>query len=735
MNEIKPYRSTTNTLVPRNGAYVSHDLGLQAYSSVPVPERSPLLEYWEALRRNKIIILAVAFCGLLAGGLFTYVQTPMYRARTTLELQGVNENLLNMKSFDPNAAAEYSTEAYIQTQIQIIKSDSLLERAANKLNYPNRPEFSTPVKASGLLEKFGFRKTSTPTVRERILSSLRSRLRVEAAGLTRILEISFDSPDPEQAAEFLNALAHEYIGQSLEARGSGSQATNQWLAQQLADFKAKLEASDNQLQAYARKTGLIFTNEKDNLVEEKLRQVQTGLSQAEAERIIKQSQYEMAKSSPPESLPEVLNDGSLRDYQSKLTELNRQVAELSATLTPEHYRVQRLQAQIVEVKNALNQQRVNIVNRIRNEFEAAQRRENLLRAEYNKEHGVLTGQAGETTRYNVLKREVDANRQMYDALLQRMKESNIASALRTSGIRVLDPAVAPSQPYKPNAPVNIVIGLFSGLLLAIGIAVVRARNDTTLHLPGEVTNSLSVPELGLIPAGKGKNLELVTWERKVSPMAESFRSTVASMMFADGKDGVGKDGKTSRVVVFTSANPGEGKSTVITNVAIAWAQTRNQRVLLIDADTRRPMLHKFLGLPNTVGIMDLLIGTDPISTAGIAPAIQETFVPNLSLMACGEGTSDLVTPLYSPRLQQLLAVCREKYDVVLIDTPPMLQMPDARILGRLADRVILVVRSGKTARGAAVFAAQKFAEDGTPIFGGILNSFDLTGSAYPYRGY
>jgi succinoglycan biosynthesis transport protein ExoP len=728
MNEITPYRSTTNAPVPRTGAYVSHDL--QAYSSLPVNGRSPLPEYWEALRRHKFIILAVALCGLFAGGLFTYLQTPMYRARTTLELQGVNENLLNMKSFDPNAAAEYSTEAYIQTQIQILKSDSLLERAANKLNYPERPEFSAPANPSGWRKMLGLRQKATPTVRERMLASLRSRLRVEAAGLTRILELTFDSPDPEQAAEFLNAWAQEYIGQNLEARGSGSQATNKWLTQQLADFKAKLEASDNQLQAYARKTGLIFTNEKDNLVEEKLRQVQNGLSQAEAERIIKQSQYEMAKSSPPESLPEVLNDGSLRDYQAKLTELNRQLAEFSATLTPEHYKIQRLQAQITEVKSALNQQRGNIVNRIRNEFEAAQRRESLLRAEYNKEHGVLTGQAGETTRYNVLKREVDANRQMYDALLQRMKESNIASAMRTSGIRVLDPAVAPSQPYKPNGPLNLMIGLFSALLLAIGMAVVLARNDATLHLPGEVSNSLSVPELGLIPAGKGKNLELVTWEQKVSPMAESFRSTVASMMFADENDG-----KASRVIVFTSASPGEGKSTVITNVAIAWAQTRNQRVLLIDADTRRPVLHKFLGLPNTVGIMDLLIGTEPITDAAIVPAIQETFVPNLSLMARGAGISDLVTPLYSPRLQQLLAVCREKYDVVLIDTPPMLQMPDARIMGRLADRVILVVRSGKTARGAAVFAAQKFAEDGTPIFGGILNSFDIGNSAYPYRGY
>lgn len=730
MNEIKPYRSTTNTLVPRNGAYVSHDLPVQAYSTVPVAERSPLVEYWEALRRNKLIILSVAFCGLLGGALFTYLQTPMYRARTTVELQGVNDNLLNIKSLDPNAAAEYSTEAYIQTQIQILKSDSLLERAANKLNYSQRPEFSAPIKPSRLRETLGMKRKPVPTTRERILDAIRSRLRVEAAGLTRILELSYDSADPEQAAEFLNALAHEYINQNLEARGSGSQATNQWLSQQLADFKAKLEASDNQLQAYARKTGLIFTNEKDNLVEEKLRQVQTGLSQAEAERIVKQSQYEMAKSSPPESLPEVLNDGSLRDYQAKLTDLNRQAAELSATLTPEHYRVQRVQAQIGEVKIALNQQRANIVNRIRNEFEASQRRENLLRAEYNKEHGVLTGQAGETTRYNVLKREVDANRQMYDALLQRMKESNIASAMRTSGIRILDPAVAPSQPYKPNASVNIVIGLFSGLLLAVGIAVIRARNDATLHLPGEVTNSLAVPELGLIPAGKGKNLELVTWERKVSPMAESFRSTVASMMFAEDKDGKG-----SRVVVFTSASPGEGKSTVITNVAIAWAQTRNQRVLLIDADTRRPVLNKFFSLPNTVGLMDLLIGTEPVTAASVAPAIQATFVPNLSLLASGEGTSDLVTPLYSPRLQQLLAVCREKYDVVLIDTPPMLQMPDARIMGRLADRVILVVRSGKTARGAAVFAAQKFAEDGTPIFGGILNSFDLGNTAYPYRGY
>ena len=479
------------------------------------------------------------------------------------------------------------------------------------------------------------------------------------------------------------------------------------------------------MQAYARATGLIYTSEKDNLAEEKLRQLQTQISQAEAERGAKQAQYELATTSPAETLPEVLNDGSLRDYQLKLTELNRQHAELSASLTPEHYKVQRIQAQITELKTSLNQQRNNIVRRIRNEFEAAERRENLLKAQYAGQMQLVSGQAGKATRYNILKREVESNRQMYDALLQKMKEATVASANRASGVRVLDPASPPSVPYKPSLGTNAAVGLLGGLLLSMAAVVIRTRNDNTVQLPRDVTSTMGIHELGLIPSGKGPNLGLTTWEHNLSPMAESFRSAVASMMFSDGTP--------PKVTVFTSANPGEGKSTVISNMAIAWAQTRN-RVLLIDGDMRRPVQHRFFGLSNRTGISDLLVGDDKIKESSLTACVQPTCVPNLSLLAAGSNP-DVVNFLYSSRLQDLLGMCRRTFDIVLIDSPPMLQMPDARVLARLADGVILVVRSGQTARGAAILATQRLTEDGTPVLGSILNSFDVGRTRDMYRGY
>ncbi len=580
---------------------------------------------------------------------------------------------------------------------------------------------------------------------------------VRAAQDTRIIEITVDSPNPRTAAAFANTLTSEFIDQSIEARWKTSEHTGEWLARQLDDMRARLETSEDRLQRYANQAGLMFTdNDKTNVSEEKLSQVQQALSAAQTDRIIKQSRLEMAESSPPDALPDILNDATLRDYDAKLTELNRHLAELRATYRDDYSKVQSVAVQLEPIRAARQQAQADIMRRIRNEYDEAVRREKLLEADYTSQRSVVTGEGEKSIQYSILKREVESNRQLYDAMLQQLKQSSLASALRASNIRVVDPAEPPLHPYRPNIPSDVGIGLVSGLLLGCAFVIMRERADRSIQEPGETPLFLNLPELGVIPTddtsvrvrirlvgnkstanvAKGKNptsatlqtqrTDLAVRDRKPSVVAESFRATLVSILFS------GDNGSRPRVLVVTSSSPAEGKSTVVSNLGIAIAEV-NQKTLLIDADMRKPRLHDIFNLKNDKGLSEMLRSKDPMATL-MEGAIQETDVPDLYVLSSGACTAAASSLLYSNRMPELLRILRTEFETILIDTPPMLQIPDARVLGRMVDSVIMVVRAAKTTRAAAMAARQRFLEDGTGMLGTILNDWNPKSSPNGYYG-
>ncbi len=433
----------------------------------------------------------------------------------------------------------------------------------------------------------------------------------------------------------------------------------------------------------------------------------------QADRAAKQSRYELTANTPPESLPEVLDDKAMGDYQSKITELRRQLAELSDSLTPAHYKVTRTQAQITSLETALNRQRANVIARIRNEYEGAVRREKLLTRDYAYQSKHVAGQSEKAVHYNILKREVDTGRQLYDGMLQKGKEYGIASAMQASNVRVVDAAVPPRLPYKPDFPLNSGLGLLAGLFLGVMFVVIRERADRTIQAPGEAGLYVNAPELGIIPSASmdalrkqyysgrrllhasrhkhaesvaegGQSVELVTFQRKPSLIAESFRTVLASILFS------GENGDHPRVIVLASPAPKEGKTTVVSNLALALAEV-HRRVLLIDADLRKPRMHDIFGVSNEHGLVDVLMAPGPLN--GQEGLVCETIYPGVYVMPAGPVEHAIFNLLYSPRLPELLSRFRKEFDIVLIDTPPMLNMSDARVLGRLADGVILVVPS------------------------------------------
>ena len=751
----------------------SHLLARPQYIEAPpaavIMEPGPglLLEYFEIVRRHKGPLLLVALLGLLTSILLTLPQTRVYQARASLEIQNLNENFLNMRDVNPttNEMGSSPAESDLQTQVKILQSDSVLERVIAKLDLEKT---LSPQKDRGRLSSWlaalGLPGLGPASPREEALRQVRKNLTVKTEVNTRLVDIRYDSADPQLAAAFVNALTTEFIQQNVEARWKTTQQTGDWLTREMADVRRKLEQSEDELQSYAHSSGLLFTTEKvgsqlleDNVAEEKLRQLQEDLSKAHADRVARQSTYELVSTAPPESLPQVLDDKTLGQYQLKLTDLRREVAELSSSLTPSNPAVKKVQAQVTSLEAAVDKERSNDVQRIRNEFESAHRRETLLDANYASQASLVSEEAAKVAHYNILKSDVDSNRQLYDSMLRNVQQAGMTSALRASNIRVVDSAVPPTRSHKPDFVLNSALGLLTGAFFGFVFVVVRERADRSIQGPGEAVLTLGAPELGVIPSlnaersrffayyqrgrtTKGvawkKNepspqVELVTSGRNLSVMADCFRAAATSILYA------GENGRSPQVIVLTSPSPGEGKTTVASNLALALAEIGSS-VLLIDGDLRKGRLHEIFQVSNAWGLSDLLAGTKPAQ--GGTMMYFETCYPHLSLLPTGSTSSSIAGLLHSPRTLEFLNSMRQEFHTVIIDTPPMLTMPDARVLGRLADGVILVVRSAQTTSEQAAATAQRLREDGTRVLGTILNKWDPrknshSGYAYAYRSY
>jgi len=717
-----------------------------------------LLDYWHILFRSRRTLLSFALAGLFGAIVISLIQTPIYRVRTSIEIQGTNF----MESKSPTESGEnYGTpEAYVETQVKLLQSESLLDHVVDKLRLQQQPPTGLRALTSRVRRIFESSKTSNLREKDDLVRHIERNLTVRTSGNSHLLEVLYESPDPKGAADFANTLVSEFIELTQEERWKSAEGTAEWLTNHLNIMKAQLEQSEAQLQDYARTSGLTFTSEKDNLAENQLKQIQDELSKAQADRIASQAKFEGAKRKPAESLPEILEDSTMREYRQRLTDLQRQYAELTATLTPEHYRVQRVQAQINELKYQMLNERHNVLRRIGNEYAAALRREALLSKAQAEQQKIVANQSEKAIHYDTLKRDVDSNRHLYETMLQKVKEASLAAAMRDSNVLVVDRAKPPLLPYRPSLPMNSAIGLFSGVLLGFGFVMLRERIDRRISAPGDAQVYLDLPELGVIPmdeaavprqlsAGpqphrstaplpadstKKSRLsdcpELATWKRKPCLVAECVRTTLTSILLPS------QNGEGPRIIVLTSPGPGDGKTTVSCNLSIAVAEI-GRKVLLIDGDLRRPRLHKVFGVPNNWGLSDVLWAGTQLETVPILDLVRETEVSGLCVLPGGSRGNTVPSNLfYSPRMSKLLARVRNEFDMVLIDAPPMIHLADARVLGRLADGVILVIRARQTTTESALFARQRFAEDGTRVLGTVLNSWDpRSTSRYGYGSY
>ena len=732
-----------------SGRGTAIELSHPIIGSRPRPEAT--VNYSALLRRHRNAVAAIVGGTLLLSVLYTLVAPKVYRSEVILEVMGMNQDFLNSKEVDPTSN-QISGDQYIETQTKLLKSPPVLARTAQVLG----PKVPGAIAATqGLIGTvrgwIGTEPAATPAEGEAVILQMLNDAKVKVDGTSDLISVTVLGPEPQLTADTANTLTQQFIEQAQDARGSSAGDTNKFLVAQLSDARKKLQDSENDLQNYARQTGIVIPNEsQESVAADKLRQIQSDLAKAEADQADSQAQVEVSHSAPSEAMPQVLDDPTLRDNRARLADLRRQLSDLSVTLTPANYKIQQLKAQIADLEEQSARQSANIIKRLGVQNSATNRRKQLLAQAYNQQLGVVSDQSVKEVRYNILKKEVDANRDIYQSMLQRVKEASIVAALRSSDVRVVSPGIVSTAPYRPSFALNMSLGLLLGLSFSTCYILLRERNDASLRSPGQSVKHLNVPELAVIPSARignseripltlrnlsgvtaladGKNSltsgktalvdkDMVQWCQDETMMADAYRSAITSILLSR------VNGVSPRVILVTSPRPKAGKTTTVANLGISLAEI-GRRVLLIDGDLRRPRLGKLFGLQFATGLSDALIdgGTGSITLDSV---IRTSPVPGLSVLPGGSEPGNISKLLHSTYLDSLIETARSEYDFVLIDSPPMMGMADARLLSRNADGVILISRAGETSPEQLGEARERLADDGTPVIGTILNGCDL----------
>ncbi len=722
----------------------------QAPAAPPGEEPARRPGYWQVLVRCKKALLKAAFGCMLAGLLVSVLQKRLYQASATVETGVPSAGLVAAEAADrsePGASA--SADAYLEAQLQILRSEVLAGRVVSKLGLEGHPEYGNAGGKSPWWSRwFGGKRKLEPRLRAR--HAALDSLKVRPGAAPRSMEIVFDSTDPRLAASFVNTLAEEYIQESAEAGRLAAQRNARWLGLQLASLKARTEQAEQQLGSLAHTTDPALGSERDSVAAIRLRQIQDELPRATAERVARQLRYETAAAAPAKSLAELLDSLALRDYFMRLADQKADLAGARSGGPEAAARAAELESQIAELETKMANESQAVLSRLLQEYQWSLRREESLLKSFQSQTAILSGDGGEAIRSTTLARELSAYRQLSESLQRRLKEAELASATKRISARVVEAATPPEEPYRPNTLLNAVLGWFGGGGAALIVVLLREREkrareaaDRSIKGPGDAAY-LQVPELGVIPArtielapesqrrgrrylplgqapGSGAEAEkvaLVTSDGDPSPLAESFRTTATSILLA-------AEGGQHQALVVASPGAGEGRTSAVTNLGAALAEMQAQ-VLIVDGDLRKPRIHDVFGLSNQWGLSSLMEDETPVEEYEAGKLGLETRIPGLRVLPAGPPPKNLMNLLYSPRLEKLLRRLGKDNQIVLIDSPPMLRLPDARILARLADSVILVLRAGQTTHESALAARQGFLEDGTPLLGLILNHWDPT---------
>jgi capsular exopolysaccharide synthesis family protein len=544
----------------------------------------------------------------------------------------------------------------------------------------------------------------------------------------------------------VNTLASTYVEQNFKTKFESTMQASDWLSKQLVDLQMKVETSQEKLVRYQKEHEILGTDEKNNIITSKLDELNKEMTMAESDRMQKEAVYRQTQSTDPVAVAAaIIADTSMAGVSSALLDklreqqvsLRIQVADLSTQFGPAYPKVQQLNNQLKEIDVQLKSETNKAVDHLEQQYLAALQRETMLRGAFDKQKQEANKLNESAIEYSLLKRDLDSNRTLYEGLLEKLKEAGVTAGLRSNNFRIINVARVPSSPSEPNIPRNLSFALVLGIISGVGLAFLLENMDNTVRTPEQAQLISGLPSLGMIPLGSKSNrlgssgkrlaltpakevVETVTQIRPQSQMAESYRALRTSLLLSNL-------GAPPKVIMVTSARPQEGKTTTSINTAIVLAQ-KGVRVLLMDADLRRPSVHKTLGMGPRSGLSNVLTGSATVQqTITTSPIL-----PNLFIMPAGTPPPNPAELLASSNMRDLIMELRTQFDHIVIDTPPTLSVTDAVVLSPRADAAILVIRSGQTTKQALRRARDILMQVNAHVAGVLLNAVDLTSPDYYY---
>lgn len=697
-----------------------------------------LSDYLRVLYKRRRPALTVFLLVFLATCVYTFTATPTYSAKVQILIE---KEASNVVAFKEAVEQNQVTDDYYQTQYKILQSRALARRTLDALHLWQNSHFGDGPQATGPravlsalvphLSIGGSREQSAPdetAAQSRAIDRFLGNLTVSPVRNSRLVDVSYESTDPGTAALVANGIAKAYIEQNLEFRFMASKEASDWLSARLAEQRAQVEGSEQVLQRYREQTNdAVSLEERQNIVVQKLADLNTAVTRAKTERIEKETAYNQIRGiqnnySALDNVPAVLANGFVQQQKAELADLQRQQAQLSERLGVNHPDMVKIGAAIRASEAKIHAEMAKIVEAMRNDYERALTQERSLTAALDQQKREALDLNRKAIQYGVLTRDAATNRQIFDSLLQRTKETGISGELRTSNIRVVDPAETPRRPQSPNRRSNLLVGLFSGTILAIGVALFFEYVDNRIKAPDEVARYLKVPFLGMVPALFDQDTDTALIHIGSRPQfAESFKSLRTNVLFSAADEGM-------HSVVVTSTAPSEGKTVVATNLAVALAQS-GLRVLLIDADMRRPRVHSVFDKPREPGLSDFLIGRARVSET-VRPA-----VPGLWIMSAGTAPPNPSELLNSKRFADLIESLGQHFDWAIIDTPPVMAVTDATIAAHITKRALFVIGAEMTNHFAATRAIDQLKRSNARVLGAVLNRVDLKNNGYYYSHY
>ncbi|MBI2677330.1 MAG: polysaccharide biosynthesis tyrosine autokinase [Candidatus Koribacter versatilis] len=724
-----------NSLVPRGPqapAAQQQDLTRHRLTDVfpggnMLPEPS-MGDYFRVLLKRKwtvLVTLAIAVC---LAGLVTARATRLYESSGRISINPSDADVLNLK--DSNAGNSDGLE--VDTQVRILQSDAVALESAKRMRG-----------AAGQLEG----KPLDAAEEAGLIGTFRSRMTVVSIPDTRIIEIRYLHTDPQYAAAAVNTIAAVFIEQNFKTKYDSTMRASDWLTQQLTEMQTKVQTADQKLVDYQRANGIVGVDEKTNITMSKLDDLNKQMTEAQTDRIQRQAIYEQAKSGDRKVLANTSPNMLVERLRQQESDLQTQLAQLTTQFGPSYPKVLELNNQLKQVQSTLETETTKIQGKLESEYLSAMSRERMLSAALEKQKQAANALNEKAIQYTLLKRDADSTRQIYEGMLAKQKEAVVTAGLRSNTIRIVDPARVPVLPSHPNVPRNMLIGFLFGLTAGIALAFVQEMLDNTVKTPEEVTYLTNLPALGMIPLNKRltektqkkangngamaltrkdtwrESTELVSHSRPKSEIAEAYRALRTSILLSSL-------GAPPKCILVTSALPQEGKTTTCINIAIVLAQ-KGAKVLLVDADMRRPSIHNKLALRARGGLSTLLTGSDTMANV----LVNSTEVPNLHVLPAGPPPPHPAELLGSTVMKSYILEWREKFDHVIIDSPPCLSVTDAVLLSVDVDAVALVLRSGQTPKDAVRRARNLLFQVKAKVLGVVVNAVDMRSPDMYYYSY